>query len=305
MAGPCNGQASTALPRGRISALALFVLLATLTSDPAPAAEEAGAARLRIVTLAPHLAELLYAVGAGDTLVGVSAYTDYPAAAAALPVIGDAFAIDQERLAMLEPDLLLAWKSGTPANVIDRIAARGYRIEIIETRGLQEIATALERIGELTGRQREAAHAANAFRAALQLLEEQHRGAAPVRVFYQVSDRPLYTVNGAHYVSELIDICGGNNVFADLNDLAPLVDVEAVLARSPEVLLASDDNTTDAFAVWGRWPEMPANRFGNHFFLPADEIGRATPRLLQAGASLCRALEQARMNRTAWHDDRP
>lgn len=305
MAGPCNGLPSTALHCGWITALVLFVLPATLPSEPAHAADQAESAGLRIVTLAPHLAELLYAVGAGHMLVGVSAYTDYPEAAAVLPVIGDAFAIDQERLAMLEPDLLLAWKSGTPENVIDRIAARGYRIETIETRGLQEIATALDRIGELTGRQSEAAHVANEFRAALQLLEKQHRGAAPVRVFYQVSDRPLYTVNGAHYVSELIDICGGNNVFADLNDLAPLVDVEAVLARDPEVLLASDDNTADAFAVWGRWPEMSANRYGNHFFLPADEIGRATPRLLQAGESLCRTLEQARTNRAARLDDRP
>lgn len=289
---------------GWIAALVLFVLPTTLPSEPTHAPQQAESAALRIVTLAPHLAELLYAVGAGHTLVGVSAYTDYPEAATALPVIGDAFAIDQERLAMLEPDLLLAWKSGTPANVIERIAARGYRIETIETRGLQEIATALERIGELTGRQHQAAQVANAFRAALQLLEAENRGAAPVRVFYQVSDRPLYTVNGAHYVSELIDICGGDNIFADLNDLAPLVDVEAVLARNPEVLLASDDNKEDAFAEWGRWPEMSANRYGNHFFLSANEIGRATPRLIEAGESLCRTLELARANRVAWRDDR-
>ncbi len=288
-----------------MAALVLFVLPSTLPSEPAHAPKQAESAGLRIVTLAPHLAELLFAVGAGHMLVGVSVFTDYPEAAAALPVIGDAFTVDQERLAMLEPDLLLAWKSGTPANVIDRIAARGYRIETIETRGLQEIATALERIGELTGRQQQAATVANAFRAALQLLEEKNRGAAPIRVFYQVSDRPLYTVNGAHYVSELIEICGGNNVFADLNDLAPLVDVEAVLARDPEVLLASDDNRQDAFAVWGRWPEISANRYQNHFFLPANEIGRATPRLIEAGESLCRTLELARENRAAWVEDRP
>jgi iron complex transport system substrate-binding protein len=304
MAGPCSRQASTSLKRGWITALVLFVLPATLPSEPTHAPEQAESPGLRIVTLAPHLAELLFAVGAGHMLVGVSAYTDYPEATAKLPVIGDAFAVDQERLAMLEPDLLLAWKGGTPANVIDRIAARGYRIETIETRGLQEISTALERIGALTGQQQQAAHVANAFRAALQLLEKQNRGATPVRVFYQVSDRPVYTVNGAHYVSELIDICGGTNVFADLNDLAPLVDVEAVLARNPEVLLASDDNREDAFDVWGRWPEMSANRYGNHFFLPANEMGRATPRLSEAGESLCRTLDLARANRAAWVADR-
>lgn len=260
---------------------------------------------LRIVTLAPHLAELVYAVGAGDSLVGVSAWTDYPPAAAELPVIGDAFAVDQEQLTLLAPDLLLAWKSGTAASIVDRLAERGFRIETIRTRSLDDVATALEQIGRLTGHEAGGRQAADAFREGLARLQQEHGGAAPVRVFYQVSNSPLYTVNGSHFISELIRVCGGRNVFADLNDLAPLVDVETVVVRDPEVMLASADSGPDAFDAWQRWPEMAANRFGNHFLLPPGQIGRATPRLLEAGETLCETLHQARANRHRHENDRP
>lgn len=254
---------------------------------------------LRIVTLAPHLAELIFIVGAGDSLVGVSSYTDYPDAAATLPVVGDAFSVDQERLALLEPDLLLAWQSGTPERVVDELRERGFRVETIATRGLDDIATAIEEIGGLTGHRTQAKAQAAAFRDGLRQLAERYRKSEPIGVFYQVSNRPLYTINGDHYVSELVDVCGGRNVFADLRDLAPLIDVEAVLARDPEVMLASADSAPDAFGVWKRWPDLAANRYGNHFYLPASEIGRATPRLLQAGETLCKTLDQARRNREA------
>jgi iron complex transport system substrate-binding protein len=287
-------------------ALVFLLFLAVVLTGCSPSPEDATPAErveaevgLRIVSLAPHLAELVFAVGAGDLLVGVSSYTDYPAAAAALPLVGDAFAVDQEQLAVLKPDLLLAWKSGTAAHVVDELRERGYRVETIETQGIADVATALLRIGQLTGHEAQAAEAAAGFRHGMHRLAERHRESRGISVFYQVSSRPLYTVNGKHYVSELIGICGGRNIFADLNSLAPLVDVEAVLTRDPEVMLASDDSRNDAFSVWRRWPELAANRYDNYFFLPADEVGRATPRLLQAGESLCATLDEARRRREA------
>jgi iron complex transport system substrate-binding protein len=283
----------------------LLLILATTQSGCSPAPgdgqrhnnEQPPPGELRIVSLAPHLAELVFAVGAGDLLVGVTAFTDYPEAATVLPLVGDAFSLDQEQLAVLKPDLLLAWKSGTAAHVIDELEKRGYRVELIETRGVDDVAFALEEIGRLTGHEKEASEAAAAFRHGIEELARRYRDSEDVSVFYQVSSRPLYTVNGDHYVSELVEICGGRNVFDDLSSLAPLVDVEAVLARDPETMLASDDSRQDAFSVWQRWPELAANRYGNYFFLPANEIGRATPRLLQAGESLCEALDEARRNR--------
>ena len=251
----------------------------------------------RIIALSPHLAELVFAVGAGDRLIGVSAYTDFPEAATKLPVVGDAFMLDLERLTVLQPDLLLAWQGGTPAHAIDELNSRGYRVEVIRTMGLRDIPVALRRIGALTGHSTAANNEADRFVAGLDSLANLASNAAPIRVFYQVSIRPLYTINGEHYVSQLIDICGGTNIFSDLGKLAPLIGVEAVLERDPEVMLAGEDAGPDAFNEWERWPTMAANRYGNQFMMPAAEISRATPRLLDAGAAICSALEEGRRSR--------
>ncbi len=257
------------------------------------------AANLRIVTLSPHLAELVFAVGSGHQLIGISAYTDYPAAAANLPVVGDAFNIDQERLTLLEPDLLLAWDTGTPAHVIDELHNRGHVVEVITTTSLSDIGAALQRIGELTGRESDAAAAADHFSAGLEEIVMQSKGAASIDVFYQVDVRPLYTINSTHFVSELIELCGGRNIFGDLDGLAPLISVEAVLERSPEVILASTDTGQSAFEEWERWPDLPANRFGNRYLMPANDIGRPTPRLLTGVRAVCEALQKSRDNREA------
>jgi iron complex transport system substrate-binding protein len=239
----------------------------------------------------------VFEVQAGDKLVGVSAYTDYPPAANDIPVIGDAFVVDREQLALLKPDMLLAWESGTPTHVVERLREAGYRVEVIRTQALGDIGAALERIGVLAGHAEQGQDAATAFRDTIRNLQERYAAAAPISVFYQISRRPLYTVNGEHYISELIELCGGQNVFADIGELAPMIDVEAVIDRNPEVMLAGEDSRGEAFDEWDRWPEIAANRFGNRFFMPASVIGRATTRLAIAAEAVCEALQQARKNR--------
>ena len=132
---------------------------------------------------------------------------------------------------------------------------------------------------------------------ALQALGDAYSDAEPIRVFYQVSSRPLYTVGHAHYASELISLCGGQNVFSDLEELAPAIDVEAVIDRNPEIMLAGDDAGDDAFSEWQRWPAIAANRYGNRFLLPADELSRPTTRVLAAARAICEALRSGRANR--------
>lgn len=276
-----------------IAFLAACEKSASPTGSPAASDRDA----LRVVTLAPNLAELMFAADAGDQLVGVSAYTDFPPAAAKLPVIGDAFAIDLEQLLLLKPDILLAWDEGTPRHMLDQLRGAGYRVEVIGTSGLEDVAEALERIGDLTGNPQQAKQAAQHYRQQIAALREHYEDTDTVRVFYQISSRPLFTVNGSHYISELLELCGGQNIFSDLNELAPMVDVEAVLSRNPEAMLAAKDATEEAFDDWNNWPGMAANRYGNRFFMPAAEIGRATPRLVAAGEAVCEALKIARVNR--------
>ena len=277
-----------------VCAAAIAVLVACSEKSVAP---ESPRGAQRIVSLAPNLTELVHTVGAGDQLVGVSAWSDYPRSVLKLPVVGDAFAIDQEQLALLAPDLLLVWESGTPAHVVDELKSRGYNVVTVRTRSVDDVALALLQLGELTGHAGKAEIAAADFRREIAALRERHRDMERISVFYQVAARPLYTVNGEHYLSELIELCGGTNVFEDLSSLAPTVDVEAVVDRDPEVMLASTDAGDDAFVEWQRWPELRANRLGNQFLLPGDEIGRATTRLTVAGQAMCVALDQARRNR--------
>jgi iron complex transport system substrate-binding protein len=281
----------------------LFLLTSSLLTCLFACSEESvqaptDASYSRVATLAPNLTELVYAAGASETLVGVSAFSDYPPAARDLPIIGDAFIVDQEQLVVLQPDLLLVWESGTPAHVVDELRRAGYNVEVIRTRKLEDVAGALQRIGELTGHAATAQQVATSYLRELQSMHEQYAGVAEIRVFYQVSRRPLFTVNGEHYVSELIDLCGGKNIFADLNELAPTVDVEAVVERNPEVMLASSDAGKDAFEEWHRWPHVAANQYRNHFVMPADAIGRATPRLVVAARAVCAALQEARERRS-------
>lgn len=279
--------------RSAVLLLAYFLCACSVPHEPPTALDSAA----RIVTFSPHLAELVFAAGAGEQLVGVSAFSNYPAAVLSLPVVGDAFMIDLEQLALLHADLLLVWESGTPARVVDELRARGYRVEIVRTRRLQDVSNALRQIGTLTGHTEKGELAARDFEQGLRRLADDNAGLSGIRVFYQVSRQPIYTVNGGHYVSELIGLCGGSNIFADLGELAPLVSEEAVLGRDPEILLAADAGGDQPFADWARWPAMSANRFANHFLVAADWIGRPGPRLVDAGREVCARLQQGREQR--------
>ena len=222
--------------RKAVALVLVGVLLCSCDRPQSPAPDDS----LRIVTLAPHLTELVFAAGAGEHLVGVSAYSDYPPEALEIAVVSDAFTVDQEQLAVLAPTLILAWDGGNPQSLIDELSASGYRVEAIRTHGLSDIPAAVERIGELAAREPEAAEVARELRQGIADLRERYSQSSPVSVFYQVSSRPLYTVGGSHYISDIITLCGGRNVFEDLGELALAVSVEAVIDRNPDVLLAAD-----------------------------------------------------------------
>lgn len=273
--------------------LGILLLLIGCTA-PAPETNREYSAS-RIVTLAPHLAELVYAAGAGERLVGVSAHTDYPPALRRLPHIGDAFRVDMERLASLEPDLVLAWAEGTPGALVDQLERRGYDVVEISTRSVADVAAALRLIGRRLGTETQAEAAADEFDRALDALVEARPDVASLRVFYQVSAQPLYTISGAHYISELITLCGGQNIFRELDDLAAVVTVESVLSRDPELILASAEDA-EVLAFWDEWQSISAVRANNLRLLAPDTLARPTPRLLQGAVDICEAIDRSRLS---------
>jgi iron complex transport system substrate-binding protein len=253
-------------------------------------------AQVRIVSLAPHLTELAFAAGAGDRIVATVEYSDYPQAARSILRIGDAFRVDMERVLELEPDIVLAWHTGTPVPTIERLRELDLEVEVVSTQTLAEVPAALRRLGQLGGTPDAAESAAKQFEAEISRLRREHRNRKAVSVFLQVNDRPLYTVNGKHIISEIAALCGGANVFADLRDLAPTIGIEAVIAANPEAIVSTDDTVADAMAHWRRWDAIAAVRAGNVFTLSSDELARATPRLVQGARAMCNTLETAREN---------
>ena len=282
--------------------LVVIVLLVTLPAhatvsvvDDTGATVTLEAPARRIVTLAPHAAELVHAAGAGERIVGVVKGTDYPPAAAALPIVGDAAALDLERIVALAPDLIVTWPWTTPAQVA-WLRERGITVFEADPHAIDGIATDVERIGALAGTPTFAAAAARALRSRIAEASSRGNAGAPLRVFYQVSDLPLYTLGGRHLVSQAIAHCGGANVFGDLSIPAPQVSVEAVLAAGPQVIVAGTDFARRPawLDAWSRWPALPAVRYGNLFVVDANLLHRPGPRFVDGVVQLCHALDDAR-----------
>ena len=253
----------------------------------------------RIVTLAPHATELVFAAGAGERIVGASDYSDYPPAANAIPRIGGSHQVDTERLLALRPDLLVVWQGGNGERQLETLRRLGVPIYRSEPKSLADIPDEVERLGQLTGTEASAQAAAAAMRTRLAALAERSRGKAPVSVFYQVWDQPLYTLNGRQIVSDAIRLCGGVNVFADLAALAPTVGVEAVLQKNPEVIVRGGKGGEEApgLAMWKRYPALLATQRGNLYTVRSDLMTRAGPRMVDGAEALCGLLEQARAKR--------
>jgi iron complex transport system substrate-binding protein len=264
----------------------LLVLVALLAGAAAPPQ--------RIVSLAPHLTELAFTAGAGDRIVATVEYSDHPEAARTIPRIGDAFRVDLERLVALRPDAVLVWDSGNPAPTIERIRALKLPVVAFRTQRLEHVATALREIGRLAGTSETAERAATDYERRIQELRDNYRNRTPLRVFIEVDDRPLYTVNGKQIISEIVELCGGRNVFADLSELAPAIGIEAVIAANPQAIISTDDTVPDAAAAWSRWRHIEAVRTGNVYTLRSDDIARATTRLTVAAEAVCRTLDTAR-----------
>ena len=257
----------------------------------------------RVVSLAPDLAELLYDVDAGGTLKGTVEYSDWPAAAKQVPRVGDAYHVNIEKVLALQPDLVLVWKGGTPQPLIDKLRGLALNVLDLGTHELPDIAANLQALGTATGHADAADLAAEDFRTRLGALREHYEHQVPLKVFYEISAQPLFTVGGSQSISKLMEVCGGRNVFADLSDLAPAVTLEAVLARDPEVIATGDGegDVQQRFKDWQRWPKLSATREGNFVVLNDDWISRSTPRLLDAGKQLCEALQKIRDKRAAAH----
>lgn len=282
--------------------LLLFTLLFTLPLSAAVSVEDDSGRTValsvpaqRIVSLAPHITEQLFAIGAGEQIVGAVEYSDYPEQAQAIPRVGGYSRLDLERILALEPDLVVGWHSGNDPRQLERLEQLGLTVYRSEPRTLREIAASMRRLGILSDRADEAGAEAALFMQKLQRLATINRDRPARRLFYQIWNRPLMTINGEHLISDVIRLCGGENIFADLPALTPTISTEAVLAADPDIIIASGmgEARPEWLDEWHRWDLLRAVRNDQLHFIPPDLLQRATPRLLKGAEQVCRIIHDA------------
>jgi iron complex transport system substrate-binding protein len=255
----------------------------------------------RIVAMAPHVTELLFAAGGGAKIVGAVSYSDFPEAAKRIPQIGSNRQIDMERVIALKPDLIVVWLHGSSARQVEELRALGIPMFHSEPRKLDDIGASVQKLGKLMGTEAVAEPAAARLGQELAGLRKRYANRPPVRMFYQVWDKPLYTLNGSHIVSDAMNMCGGVNIFAALKVTAPIVNVEAVLQEDPEAIFSTGERSLDDGGVnlWKPYTSMTAVKRANLFRLDGNLLNRAGPRMVAGAAALCEKLELARQHRTA------
>lgn len=253
----------------------------------------------RIITLAPHLVETVFAAGAGAQLVGTVEYSSFPEEVKKIPRVGGYSRLDLEAVVALKPDLIIAWQSGNSPAHVEKLRQLGLPIYVSQPNRIEDIASEIERIGVLAGTTKVAANAAKSFLARLKGLQTRYGGRPTVRTFYEVWHQPLKTIGRRQIISDVIRMCGGENIFGNLDVMAPEVSVEAVLAANPEAIIASGmgEARPEWLDEWKSRTGLMAVQRQNLFFIPPDIVQRHTPRILDGAEQLCRHLETARSRR--------
>jgi iron complex transport system substrate-binding protein len=277
----------------------IFALLLISTNAFAVSAVDSDGRRVsleaparRIVSLAPHVTEQLFAAGAGAKLVGVSEYSDYPEQAKRLPRVASSGTVNLEMVLALKPDLVVAWRLEATAAALTRLESLGVPLFYSEPRRLAQIPDMIESLGELAGTRGTAQPLARSLREELARLDAAYRSRRPVSVFYQISERPLMTLGGGQFVSDAIALCGGRSIFAGVAVMAPIVNIESVVAADPEAIVTTNDGW---LAYWRRFAGLRAVQAGNLFTVPVNEMHRHGPRAIGATKLLCQHIDAARV----------
>lgn len=270
--------------------------VALTVTDDAGAQVTFDAPPQRIIALAPNITELAYAAGLGGRLVAVSTYSDYPSDAQKLPQVGDAFGLDWERLVALKPDLVLAWGSSLAS--INRAAfeERELNLLVLEPSRLDDIPKVLRLLGRIANTEAAAETAAHAFEKQRKALRNKYAGRPIVRAYFQIAELPVLTVNGKHIISDVLRLCGAQNVFSDAPMLVPAISDEALVNAQPQVMLgiaATHEDREEATNLWRGLPLIAVQQ-GHIGFIHPDLIGRPSPRILQGAQEICEQIESMR-----------
>ncbi|OGT06939.1 MAG: hypothetical protein A2103_05505 [Gammaproteobacteria bacterium GWF2_41_13] len=249
----------------------------------------------RIITLSPHLAEIVDAAGAGHSLIGVSVDSNYPPFVRSLPVVADAYGCDYERIVALKPDLVIAWAGGNSWAEIHQLQTLHLPVHVIAFDHMVDIPQAILRVGQWAGTESAAKRFVSQFDQTFNNLQKRYAQVLPKKVFYQLSLQPLLTVTHRSMVSEVIEKCHGENIFGQAVGVAPQISMEDVIEKNPSVILVSEQ-AGDTIAIqqfWARYPQIDAVRDHRVVIIHSDLIERYGPRILQGMNEVCSAIASA------------
>ncbi|MCA1858407.1 cobalamin-binding protein [Massilia oculi] len=252
----------------------------------------------RVISMSPHVTELLFAAGGGSRVVGAVNYSDYPEAAKSIPRIGSNREIDLERVISMKPDLIVAWMHNNSERQIEMVRKLGVPVFLSDPQTLEGIPENVARLGQLMGTEAVANTAAAKLRGRLAGLRTRYADRPVVRTFYQVWDKPLYTLSGKHIITDALRLCGGENIFEKLSVTAPIVSVESVLQADPEAVFGTAEKNYGGVNLWKPYTTLTATRRDNLFTVDGDLLNRAGPRMIAGTAVLCEKLELARRHRS-------
>jgi len=273
-----------------------------LMAEPISVTDDAGNAITlsgpvhRVISLAPALTEIIYHVGGGNRLVGTVEHSDYPAAARKIQRIGAHDRFDFEAILALQPDLIFAWASGNPADQLSRLEKLGLLVYRAEPGTLESLAATIQQIGKVIGRAQEGLARSQELLIEANGITQEFGHRQNLTVFYQVWHDPIITLNGKHIVSQMLRSCGATNLFSDLPDIAPVVSLESVIKRNPEVIVVggTPDGAPKWLKNWEAWSHITAVAHGHLFSVNADLLHRHSPRIILGLRKLCEILDQAR-----------
>jgi len=249
-----------------------------------------------LVALSPHLAELVFEAGADEKLLATVDYADFPQAAKTIPRVGSYNAWDYEKIVALKPDVILVWLSGSGHASVEKLRQLGLKVYVSEPVALTDISKTIRDIGKMAATGKIAENNAYHFEQAIKYLSSQYAKKQKVRYFYQVWSEPLISINGRQLISRVFELCGGENVFAHVPVLAPVISLEALLLANPDVMVGGAGETDKGMWLvqWKKWSVLNAVKQNNLFFIDPDLLGRQTSRMLQGAKQVCLMLEQAR-----------
>lgn len=279
------------------AALAAPLASAVTVRDDAGNAVTLDKPALRVISMAPHVTEVLFAAGGGSRIVGAVNYSDYPEAAKSIPRIGSNREVDLERIISLKPDLIVAWMHNSSERQIEMVRKLGIPVFLSDPQKLEGIPENVLRLGRLMGTDAVAGPAAAELRKQLASLRTRYAGRPPVRTFYQVWDKPLYTLSGKHIITDALRLCGGENIFDSLSVTAPIVSIESVLQADPEAVFGTAEKNYGGVSLWKPYSTLRATRNDNLFTVDGNLLNRAGPRMIAGTAVLCEKLELARQHR--------